>query len=619
MRNRNLQIIVALSIVAGFLTSLLSPVSAASYYSPGSLNGQNGWDGGSVSGHSISFNNITAGAADVVNTQAHTGSQSWLFAQGGGSPGAGTPFSPAVVTAGAPDQGAAGDMVVISFAFKAAVPGDGSRVSIYEGAAKRDDRTGSNIYLETTSASSVHLYMVPALEESPYFGSNVNLGNFAPDNWHVLVMTTHYPTTNPNDMSSWGVTTYVVDGVTVGSATPWPHWWRYRNGIDAEDPSAYPYAPGSSIKFSSSYNDASHHGFYFDDVSFRVINSNTHATVGAFSTSFENVGNSPAILTAPVEGSFTTSFNRINITFNEDLNNPAGDILPDDVTNPNNYLLFQKGANAVYDTVECSTGLQGDDINIPISSAVYENNGGDGLYQVTLAVNNGTNLAAGDYRLLVCGTTSIVNTDGAPLNGEPGTDSHYDFTIQAASTTTTASTGSASAQEKLPLPVTGFAPGRTTILPAQLAAQKYADLGSLWLEIPSLGVNSTIVGVEQTENGWDVSWLGNEIGWLNGTAFPSWQGNSVLTGHVYDANGLPGPFVAIDQLKWGDQVIVHAFDVAYVYEVRQVKRISASATSTVTKHEDRPWVTLLTCSGYDPASDTYLYREMVRAVLVGKH
>jgi hypothetical protein len=34
------------------------------------------------------------------------------------------------------------------------------------------------------------------------------------------------------------------------------------------------------------------------------------------------------------------------------------------------------------------------------------------------------------------------------------------------------------------------------------------------------------------------------------------------------------------------------------------------------KHEDLPWVTLVTCRGYDQATNTYKYRVLVQAVLV---
>jgi hypothetical protein len=37
---------------------------------------------------------------------------------------------------------------------------------------------------------------------------------------------------------------------------------------------------------------------------------------------------------------------------------------------------------------------------------------------------------------------------------------------------------------------------------------------------------------------------------------------------------------------------------------------------TIFRHEERSWVSLLTCQGYDERSGTYRYRYLVRAVLV---
>jgi LPXTG-site transpeptidase (sortase) family protein len=164
------------------------------------------------------------------------------------------------------------------------------------------------------------------------------------------------------------------------------------------------------------------------------------------------------------------------------------------------------------------------------------------------------------------------------------------------------------------LPATGFAPEQVTLLPPQRVS--YAGLGDLWLEVPRLGVQMPIVGVPQTIGKWDVSWLGVQAGWLEGSTFPTWEGNSVLTGHVYDANGHPGPFRFIDTLRWGDQVIIHAWGAQYVYEVRSVKQISLANKTTLLKHEKLPWVTLVTCRGYDSASNSYKYRVLIRAVLV---
>lgn len=166
------------------------------------------------------------------------------------------------------------------------------------------------------------------------------------------------------------------------------------------------------------------------------------------------------------------------------------------------------------------------------------------------------------------------------------------------------------------LPGTGFAPQRVTALSAQPAAKSYASLGDLWLEIPSLGVQMPIVGVPQSGSQWDVSWLGNDAGWLNGTAFPTYSGNSVLAGHVTNADGTPGPFAHLNGLWWGDQVIVHAWGAQYIYEVRSVLVVTPEAVSSVITHKNLPWVTLLTCRGYDEASNSYNYRVAVGAVLV---
>ncbi len=144
----------------------------------------------------------------------------------------------------------------------------------------------------------------------------------------------------------------------------------------------------------------------------------------------------------------------------------------------------------------------------------------------------------------------------------------------------------------------------------------YADLGDLWLEIPRLGVQMPIVGVPEANGKWDVSWLGSDAGWLNGSAYPTWNGNSVLTGHVYDAAGNPGPFARLNTLWWGDKVIVHISGAQYIYEVRSVQQSNPANSAAMMKHESLPWITLVTCRGYDVSSNSYLYRILVRAVLI---
>jgi len=67
---------------------------------------------------------------------------------------------------------------------------------------------------------------------------------------------------------------------------------------------------------------------------------------------------------------------------------------------------------------------------------------------------------------------------------------------------------------------------------------------------------------------------------------------------------------------YGDKIIIHAWGGSYVYAVQQVTQVTPNAVSAVIKHEELPWVTLLTCRGYDEASNSYKYRVVVRAVLV---
>ena len=164
------------------------------------------------------------------------------------------------------------------------------------------------------------------------------------------------------------------------------------------------------------------------------------------------------------------------------------------------------------------------------------------------------------------------------------------------------------------LPETGFAPSRVTVLDAQPAKLKYQAMGSLWLEIPALGVKADIVGVPLVNGSWDVDWLTDQVGWLNGTAFPTWRGNTVLTAHVYDAAGKPGLFHQINQLQWGDQILIHLNEQTYRYDVRQVLYVNPDSQAPL-KHEEKSWLTLLTCRVYNEKTNSYLYRLAVKAVL----
>jgi LPXTG-site transpeptidase (sortase) family protein len=102
---------------------------------------------------------------------------------------------------------------------------------------------------------------------------------------------------------------------------------------------------------------------------------------------------------------------------------------------------------------------------------------------------------------------------------------------------------------------------------------------------------------------------------LEGTAFPTQAGNSVLTAHVYLPNGKPGPFIDLKNLMYGDEIVIQAYGQRYVYEVRETGKITPDSAS-VFKHSEYPALTLVTCMGYDETSGKYLWRYTARAVQV---
>jgi LPXTG-site transpeptidase (sortase) family protein len=311
-------------------------------------------------------------------------------------------------------------------------------------------------------------------------------------------------------------------------------------------------------------------------------------------TAVDLLNGAPVAESASVSGDISV----FEITFSEDVYDPSAGFDGDDVTNPANYRLVKNGGTV-----------------IPINFVSYSNGGGSGPFQAHILVNNSAFLTPGTYRLTVNGTTSVTSTLGASLAGDgstPGTDFVRNFSINGTSSGNPGNGNSASAAS---LPKTGFAPGQKTVLPAKPDQYAYADLGDLWLDIPKLGLQMPIVGVPSVAGQWDVSWLGDRAGWLEGTAYPTLNGNTVITGHVWDADNNPGLFVNLRQLKYGDRLSIHVGNMVYTYEVRTNQMIKTDDLS-VLGHSDYDIVTLLTCDGFDTTTGSYPYRRAVQAVLV---
>ncbi len=167
------------------------------------------------------------------------------------------------------------------------------------------------------------------------------------------------------------------------------------------------------------------------------------------------------------------------------------------------------------------------------------------------------------------------------------------------------------------LPSTGFAPGVASALPEKSLAVEYHNLDGMQLSIPLLDEQNSIIGVPKIGNSWDVDWLEpDQVGYLEGSAFPTWQGNTVISGHVYNVDGSPGPFASLEQLSYDDEIIISSWGQDYIYKVREIHEWVDPNNEQILAHKDHDWITLITCKGYDEARDIYWWRTAVQAVLV---
>lgn len=143
------------------------------------------------------------------------------------------------------------------------------------------------------------------------------------------------------------------------------------------------------------------------------------------------------------------------------------------------------------------------------------------------------------------------------------------------------------------------------------------DLGGMWMEIPDLDQQAAIVGAPKEGNSWNLAWLGpDEVGYLSGTAFPTLQGNTVISGHINLPDGSPGPFADLMELSFDDEIIIHAWGQDYIYRVREVYDWVDPNDESLLAHKDHDWITLITCRGYDEERGFYRWRGAVQAVLV---
>jgi LPXTG-site transpeptidase (sortase) family protein len=240
----------------------------------------------------------------------------------------------------------------------------------------------------------------------------------------------------------------------------------------------------------------------------------------------------------------------------------------------------------------------------------------NGLLDASLActiVVHVTGTKPGKYQNTILAGALITDSSSNVTNSLPATDTLVITNKPSGGGNNNNKKKSTTVANSFLIPVTGFTPGMVTKL-ADTSRPAY-DPTSLVLEIPVIKVKAPVEGVESKAGNWDISWLQDQVGWLNGTAYPTWQGNSVLTGHVVNGDGKPGVFSRLKALGLGEYIFVYNLGYRYTYKV-VANEVVQPDDASVMKHQDKPFLTLITCDAYDESTQTYLRRVAVGAVLV---
>jgi LPXTG-site transpeptidase (sortase) family protein len=170
-------------------------------------------------------------------------------------------------------------------------------------------------------------------------------------------------------------------------------------------------------------------------------------------------------------------------------------------------------------------------------------------------------------------------------------------------------------EPEIVIPQTGFAPGG--LADGEDAAPVWVPPASpgLILRIPAIDLVAPVVGVpfQPETQSWDVRWL-QDVGWLAGTAFPTWDGRTVLTAHNLNPAGYPGPFHDLADLAYGDRIEIHFNGLTVVYQVTGLQIVPDWDSSVMFQHSEQDLLVLVTCTGEYQPEDGYKARLVIEAV-----
>lgn len=132
------------------------------------------------------------------------------------------------------------------------------------------------------------------------------------------------------------------------------------------------------------------------------------------------------------------------------------------------------------------------------------------------------------------------------------------------------------------------------------------------MSLPNAGVVAPIIDVFIRDGSWDVANLGAAVGHLQGTAPLGTRSNIGLAGHSELRDGTRGIFAYIQELNYGDPILIEMNDTRLEYRVSGLRSVQPNDLS-VLRPTDHERLTLITCDDYDFLLNIYKTRVVVFA------
>ncbi|MBQ4514614.1 MAG: sortase [Anaerolineaceae bacterium] len=163
------------------------------------------------------------------------------------------------------------------------------------------------------------------------------------------------------------------------------------------------------------------------------------------------------------------------------------------------------------------------------------------------------------------------------------------------------------------LPATGFSSFHRTVLREQPLNLSYKPV-RMSLQIPALNVEAELVSVPLSGDFWQVDWLGQNAGVLEGSALPG-EGISIVAAHNTLSNMEFGPFALLSTLELNDVIMVsdqHGGMQRFRVFANELLAPDDMAKLAAAAEQDQNTLVLITCENELPEGG-YLNRRVVFA------